>query len=138
MTIINDLNNQLNKSKENNKKLKSQNDDLSGKMFIMSAPANQSELQKKIDDLKLELECEKECLEHFSDSHRDEVKLLNDKLTEKDVKIYELNEQIVKLQNTDTSSVSSDDSRSNMEKWGMTDNEKKNMMKFHNKLKEPN
>ena len=114
LTIISDLNNQLNKSKESNKKLKSQNDNLSKEVFNLSAPSNQCELQKKIGDLNVELECEKELYEHALDTHREEVKLLNEKLTEKDVKIYELNEEISKLKNNDTSSVSSDDTRSNM------------------------
>jgi hypothetical protein len=81
-----------------------------------------NDLNNQLNKLKTEISNQDDQSEH--------IKLLNDTLLEKDRVIYELQAKISKLQNSDTSSVSSDDTRSNMDKWGMTDKEKKNMVKF--------
>jgi len=81
-----------------------------------------NDLNNQLNKLKTEIPNQDDQNEH--------IKLLNDTLLEKDRVIYELQAKISKLQNSDTSSVSSDDTRSNMDKWGMTDKEKKNMVKF--------
>lgn len=126
LTIISDLNNQLNKSKESNKKLKDEN----SRIVKNAQSVPPSELEKKIYQLQNELESAKEEVTFNENFYQDEIKSLKDELTQKNIEIYELNEQLLKFKNTDTSSVSSDETLSNMEKWGMTDKEKKNMVKF--------
>ena len=102
-----------------------------------------------INDLNNELNKLKTQISN-QDDQNEHIKLLNDTLLEKDRVIDELKEEkieehgvwelqeaeikrleeLLKLKNNDTSSVSSDETLSNMEKWGMTDKEKKNMIKF--------
>jgi membrane-associated HD superfamily phosphohydrolase len=70
-------------------------------------------------------------------SNQDEIKSLKDELTQKDHFIDELKSELehahdeiskLRFKNTDTSSVSSDDT--NINKWNMTLVQKKNMMRF--------
>jgi seryl-tRNA synthetase len=110
LTIINDLNNQLNKLKTD---ISNQDDKNEHIKFLNAKLLEKDDI---IDEVKDELEQEKIESQGVWENQEAEIKRLN--------KI------ISKLQNTDTSSVSSDDTRSNMEKWNMTDKEKKNMIKF--------
>lgn len=137
LTIINDLNNQI--SEKNNQTIKDLRNQLSeSQKYIENLKTiNENlrkpdcELQKQIQELTEELEETR-----GSDSYlygqinqkEDQIKNLNNIITDKDVKIFELAAEISKLQNTDTNSVSSDDTNTN--KWNMTNIQKKNMMRF--------
>jgi hypothetical protein len=112
LTIINDLNDQLNKLKTNipdqNEHIKLLNDTLLEKDHVIGVL--KSDLKSSLDELT-----EKDCV-------------INELKSELEMSFDEISK--FRFKNTDTSSVSSDETRSNMEKWGMTDREKKNMIKF--------